>query len=109
MVSDKVQGDKWPVFVEGLESFSGVCTQRGPLSTVLQATQRAEQTEGDKLFTPVGLGKGPAPLSRCQPRAYWECRPLPSQTLWGFWRRHWGWVGDKPKLCEAGLLLRAEM
>lgn len=44
-VSDKVPGEKWPVFVEGLESFRE-CTHKGALSTALQAANRAEQTPG---------------------------------------------------------------
>lgn len=55
MVPDKVPGDKWPVFVEGLESFSA---QRGPLSTVPQTTNRPEQTLRVTNFSHLwGLGK----------------------------------------------------
>lgn len=90
--SDKVPRDKWPVFAEGLESFSPVCAQRGPLSTVLQATNRAEQTLGVTSSSHLwGLGKaGPFVKMSDKRAAGSRPPPPPSQTL--------SWLLEKDRL-----------
>lgn len=67
------------MFAEGLESFSPVCAQRGPLSTVLQATNRAEQTLGVTSSSHLwGLGKA-CPFVKMSDKRAAESRPPPTQ------------------------------
>lgn len=81
-----VPGDKWPVFVQGLGSFSQGRTQRGPLSTALQATNRAVQTLGEQALHTCGAWERAWALCQdVRQKSRWE--PQPSQALWGFWRR----------------------
>lgn len=110
MVSDKVPGDKWPVFAEGLESFSPVCTQRGPLSTGLRATNRAEQTLGVTSSSHLwGLGKAGPFVRMSDKRAAGSRPPLPTQPdpLRLLEKDTLG-AGDRAEVCGAHPLLPAQ-
>ena len=99
MVPDKVPGEKWPVFVEGLESFSRVCTQRALCQQSFRPLIGLNKHQGNKLFTPVGLGKGRGPFVKtADKRALAPTQPDPPGLL----KQGLGWGGgvQTSELCK---------
>lgn len=100
MVPDKVPGEKWPVFVEGLGSFrrgrtqSGLCQQS---FRPLIGLNKQRVTGSSHLW---GLGTaGPLSGEQTEERGPHR-RPPPGPTLQGFWSGDGGGRGDSSEACE---------